>query len=102
MFNVIHPQSGLKADFYTTHNDEMDAWAFRNVRQYVFEKIVVRLVPPEYVILRKLEYYRAGGSDKRLRDIRAMLAVSGEIIDHAELNRWIELRTLQAEWKKVG
>ena len=30
--------------------------------------------PPEYVILRKLECYREGGSDKHLRDIRYMLA----------------------------
>jgi hypothetical protein len=61
-FNVIHPESGLKADFYTVRRDELDSWAFRNARQYTFEKTVIRLAPPEYVILRKLEYYREGGS----------------------------------------
>jgi hypothetical protein len=101
-FNVIHSQSGLKADFYTTGRDELDAWAFRNARKYDFEKIVVRLAPPEYVILRKLEYFREGGSEKHLRDIRAMLAVSGEMINRAELNSWIELRQLQPEWKKAN
>jgi hypothetical protein len=100
-FNVIHPESGLKADFYTVRRDELDSWAFRNARQYTFEKTVIRLAPPEYVILRKLEYYREGGSDKHLRDIRAMLAVSGEMINQVELNRWIELRQLQPEWKKA-
>jgi hypothetical protein len=100
-FNVVHPASGLKADFYTTGRDELDAWAFRNMREYPFEKIVVRLAPPEYVILRKLEYYREGGSEKHLRDIRAMLAVSGEMINHAQLNDWIEQRHLQAEWQKA-
>ncbi|HEV2329166.1 MAG TPA: hypothetical protein VGY56_10300 [Verrucomicrobiae bacterium] len=101
-FNIINPASGLKADFYITNRDELDAWAFRNARKYAFENIVVRLAPPEYVILRKLEFYREGGLEKHLRDIRAMLAVSGEIIDKAELNRWIEQRQLQSEWKKVG
>ena len=36
------------------------------------------LAPAEYVIVRKLEYYREGGSEKHLRDIRSMLAVSGD------------------------
>ena len=101
-FNVIHPGSGLKADFYTANRDELDGWAFRNVRQYNFENVVVRLAPPEYVIVRKLEYYREGGSDKHLRDIGAMLAVSGDMINRAELDEWIRRQKLETEWKKIS
>lgn len=101
-FNVIHPDSGLKADFYVASRDELDAWAFRNKRQYPFEKLAITLAPPEYVILRKLEFYREGGSDKHLRDIRAMLAVSGELINRQELDEWIRRRQLEAEWKKIN
>ena len=57
------------------------------------------LAPPEYVIVRKLEYYREGGSDKHLRDIRSMLAVSGGQLDRPSLNEWIEQRGLQNEWR---
>src|SRR6202040_3305628 len=32
-FNIIHSHSGLKADFYPATRDELDGWAFRNVRQ---------------------------------------------------------------------
>jgi hypothetical protein len=101
-FNVIHSGSGLKADFYTASRDELDAWGFRNVRQYTIEGFDIRLAPPEYVILRKLEFYREGGSEKHLRDIRAMLTVSKELIKHAELIDWIERRQLKAEWNKVS
>lgn len=100
-FNVIHSQSGLKADFYTANQDELHTWAFRNVRRYTIEGGSVRLAPPEYVIVRKLEYFREGGSEKHLRDIRSMFAVSGEHIDRAELERWIERRGLAAEWAKL-
>lgn len=31
-FNIIHADSGLKADFYTAGRDELHAWAFRNAR----------------------------------------------------------------------
>jgi hypothetical protein len=69
-FNVIHPESRLKADFHTASRDKLHAWAFRRARHYVFERTTIRLAPPEYVIVRKLEYFREGGSEKHLRDVR--------------------------------
>ena len=59
------------------------------------------LAPPEYVIVRKLEYYREGGSDKHLRDTRGMLHVSGAQIDHAALDEWFEKRGVREQWQKV-
>jgi hypothetical protein len=100
-FNVIHADSGLKADFYLAGRDELHAWAFRNVRQYAIGGRTIRLAPPEYVIVRKLEYFREGGSEKHLRDIRSMLAVSGDQMDAAALNDWIKNRGLEAQWKQV-
>ena len=101
-FNVMHMASGLKGDFFTANRDELHAWAFRNVRQYKIGETIIRLAPPEYVIVRKLEYFREGGSEKHLRDIRAMLNVSGDQINHADLNEWIQRQGVEAEWKKVG
>jgi len=60
------------------------------------------LAPPEYVILRKLEYYREGNAEKHLRDIRAILAVSGEQLDRSVLDEWIQRRGLAAEWRLVA
>ena len=48
-----------------------------------------------------LEYFRAGGSEKHLRDIRGMLAVSGEQMDQAELLEWVGRRGLETEWEKA-
>lgn len=62
----------------------------------------IRLAPPEYVILRKLEYHREGGSEKHLRDIRAMLAVSGDLLDRTALQDWIARLGLETEWKRVA
>jgi hypothetical protein len=101
-FNIIHTDSGFKADLYPAGRDELNAWAFRMRHQIEFEGESMNLAPPEYVILRKLEYFREGGSDKHLRDIRSMLGVSGEQMDHAALNKWIQKRSLEAEWKLVS
>ena len=59
------------------------------------------VAPPEYVILRKLEFYREGGSEKHLRDIRSMLDASPDAIDRAELERMIAERGLLDAWKKA-
>jgi hypothetical protein len=101
-FNLIHIGTGFKADVYPTGRDELNAWAFRLRRRVQFEGETVMLAPPEYVIVRKLEYYREGGSEKHLRDIRAMLAISGEQLDRAALTDWIQRRGVQSEWQLVS
>lgn len=101
-FNVIHADTALKADFFTANRDEFHAWAFRNLKQYTARGMAICLAPPEYVIVRKLEYFREGGSEKHLRDIRAMLNISGDQIDRAALDEWIRSRGVEAEWKRVA
>jgi hypothetical protein len=101
-FNLIHRDTGFKADLYPTGKDELNAWAFRGKRAVEFEGERVMLASPEYVIVRKLEYYREGHAEKHLRDIRAMLAVSGEQLDRPALNEWIQRRGLQSEWQQVS
>ena len=99
-FNVLHAESGLKADFYTAGREDLHAYAFRNARKYDTGENSISLAPPEYVIVRKLEYFREGGSEKHLRDIRAMLAVSGELLDRAALQEWISRLNLKTEWER--
>jgi hypothetical protein len=101
-FNVIHPESGLKADLYMANRDELQAWGFRNKKTYPVGRCVVTLAPPEYVIVRKLDSFREGGSDKHLRDIRSMVAISGDQIDYAALRDWVGRLGLQAQWDQVS
>jgi hypothetical protein len=48
----------------------------------------MHLAPIEYVMVRKLEYFQASGSDRHLRDIAMMLQVSGDLVDPAVLEEW--------------
>ena len=76
-------------------------WAFRHVQKYSIGSGEIKLAPPEYVIVRKLEYFREGGSDKHLRDIRGILNVSGPQINQAVLMEWVQWQGVKAEWDKV-
>ena len=100
-FNLIHHATGFKADFYPTGRDELNAWALRGKRSVEFEGENVTLASPEYVIVRKLEYFREGRAEKHLRDIRAILSMSGEQLDRSILNEWIQRRGLETEWRQV-
>jgi len=60
------------------------------------------VAPPEYVILRKLEYYREGGSEKHLRDISGMLEISLDQLDMAKIEERVRSFGLEKEWAQVA
>jgi hypothetical protein len=101
-FNIIHLETGFKADCYPVGNDPLHRWAMARRRRVEMFGEPVLLAPPEYVIVRKLEYFREGGSDKHLRDIRGMLDVSGDLIIVTELEAMIRDRHLGAAWQRVN
>ncbi len=58
------------------------------------------VAPPEYVIVRKLEFYREGAA-KHLADVRGVLEVSGESIDTASIDEWVERLGLEDQWDEL-
>ena len=98
-FNVIHIPTGLKADFYPSRRHPYWTWAWQHRRCETIAGQPAYFAAPEYVILSKLEFFREGGSDKHLRDIRGMLAVSGDSIDHAMLDGAVAELGLAAAFK---
>ena len=99
--NLIHHDSGFKADIYIAF-DELHRWALGHRRAVDIEGLRMSVAPVEYVILRKLEYFREGGSEKHLRDIRGMLEVSAPQIDHELLEQWIARLGLAAAWNRAA
>jgi hypothetical protein len=76
----------------------LHAWALAHRRRIDLGGGGAWIAPPEYVVLRKLEYLREGGSDKHVRDIRFVLAATA--IDRAFLEREIDRLDLAAEWRR--
>jgi elongation factor P hydroxylase len=98
MFNVIHHVTQFKADFYLTADDPLQHWALQHRRRIDLERDGIWVAPPEYVIVRKLEFLREGHSDKHVRDIRFILAATS--VDESFLDREVLQRSLQAEWER--
>jgi hypothetical protein len=101
-FNLIHHASGFKADVYLRSRSGPHAWAFTHRRRVGQGDDAMWLAPPEYVIARKLEYYREGRSDKHVRDIRAMLLALGpDGIDDEALMTLVRQLRVEQEWARV-
>ncbi len=101
-FNLIHHDTGFKADVYLAGRDPLHGFAMAHRKRAASAGGGFWVAPAEYVILRKLAWYREGGSEKHLRDIRSMLSVSGDALDRAVLQRWLETLGLEAEWQAVS
>ncbi len=101
-FHVIHPASGNKIDFMIARQD---AWGRSQISRRRREQILPGrpgyTAAPEDVIIAKLWYYQDGGSEKHLRDVAAMLQVSGDDIDREYINHWVQQLGFTEEWQAV-
>ena len=55
----------------------------------------------EDVIIKKMEYYREGGSEKHLRDITGVLKISGDRVDRAYISAWASKMGLDSIWAAI-
>jgi len=101
-FNLIHHKTGFKADLYLEGTDPLHRWALAGVRRTRVDDVDVALAPPEYVVLRKLQFFREGRSEKHLRDIRRMLEALGDGWDRAGLEAKVREEGLEGEWKEAS
>jgi len=91
-FNVIHPTSGLKIDFMVPTDDDFNRSRLSRGISIALDDLGHNAIfaSPEDAILKKLQYFREGGSEKHIRDIKGVLMIQGEAIDFDYLRIWAE------------
>lgn len=100
--NVIDQKTGFKIDIYPAGNDNLTVWGLEKKKKIELipnEKVWV--APPEYVILKKLTFFKEGGSQKHIEDIKGMLEVSGDQIDSSLIEKWASTLGLLDGWSLV-
>ena len=101
-FNLVHHATGYRADVYLRGKDTLRAWGLaRRRRLDLGEEGTMWVAPPEYVIVRKPEFHREGGSAKHLADGQGVLEVSGESVDTRSVNDWVERLGLGSQWAEA-
>lgn len=101
-FNIIHPSSGLKADVMVPSDSPFNRSRFTRTRTVKpspdFEAV---FSSPEDVILKKMEAYLEGGSEKHLRDIAGVLKISGEHLDRSYIEDWADRMGTAEVWEEI-
>ncbi len=101
-FNIIHPASGLKIDVMISKRDAFDKSRFSRIkRMRPLEDTEANFASPEDVIIKKMEYYNEGSSEKHIRDIMGMLKISGEMIDQEYISLWAKRLSLEDIWRAI-
>lgn len=101
-FNLIHPRSGLKVDFMIPSGNSFNASRFDRARRVCpVESFEASFSSPEDVILKKMEYYREGGSDKHLRDITGIFKILGEDLDTGYIDDWAGRLEVESIWQSL-
>ncbi len=97
--NIIHHETGFKADIYFTGKNNFQQWALSNAKKIDFYDEQLPIAPIEYVIIKKLEFYKEGNAQKHLRDIISILQNSKDIIDEKLLMNFLREFGLEKEWQ---
>ncbi|HAB52486.1 MAG: hypothetical protein A2W77_00700 [Nitrospinae bacterium RIFCSPLOWO2_12_39_16] len=101
-FNIIHPASGLKIDVIIKKDTPFDESRFKRGRRiHPAESYHANFSSPEDVIIKKMEFYKEGESEKHLRDITGILKISGDIVDRGYITEWARLLNLTEIWDAV-
>ncbi|MSR56598.1 MAG: hypothetical protein EXS05_02860 [Planctomycetaceae bacterium] len=101
-FNIIHPASGLKVDGIIPKDDDFErSRQQRGVRLPVVESVEAMFASAEDVIIRKMQYFQAGGSDKHLRDIAGVLKIQGDRIDRRYIVEWSDRLAVRDVWELI-
>jgi hypothetical protein len=101
-FNIIDPSSGLKIDVIIKKNTSFDNSRFRRKKRLLpSETYEADFAAPEDVIIKKMEYYHEGGSEKHLRDIAGILKISSESVDLNYVSDWANRLGLTDIWALI-
>ena len=93
----------MKIDVFSDKRDEVaKSQIERSRRLPALPGFTASFSPAEELIVKKMQYYQLGGSDKHLRDVRAMLDISGADIDVGRIQDWVDRLGLGDVWGMVS
>lgn len=101
-FNIVWTSLGVKADIMVFRGAPFDESRLARARRVQLPDVgTIMVSAPEDVILKKLEFFREGGSDKHLRDITSMIRISGDQFDWPYIEAWALRLGVVKEWRMI-
>jgi hypothetical protein len=100
-FNVIETASGWKADLMIRKDRPFSIEEFARRQPADLLGTPTFVASAEDLVIAKLEWAGAGQSDRQLRDVAAILAISGDGLDYPYIERWVSALGLDEAWSQL-
>lgn len=102
MFNVLLLESGWKVDLILCKDRPFSRSEFERRIRVDLAGVPVWMATAEDTIVAKLEWAKAGESERQLRDVSGILEMAGRRLDHAYIERWIGALGLHDVWSRIA
>jgi hypothetical protein len=102
MFNVVSLESGWKIDLILRKDRAFSRAEFDRRIRVDLAGLEVWMATAEDTIVAKLEWAKAGESERQLRDVEGILSRVGDRLDQAYVDRWVEGLGLSEQWRRVA
>jgi predicted phage tail protein len=101
MFNVIDQQTGWKLDLIIRKARPFSVEELARRTKATIDGIDVDTATAEDTIIAKLEWAKAGASERQLEDISAILRLRGDTLDRLYIGRWVDELELREQWVRA-
>jgi len=89
-FNIFHPETGIKVDFWMVKKDEFEESKFKRKKEIVIGSQKISLISPEDLILNKLLWNKKIISERHAKDCEGILKIQESKLDYDYLKHWAE------------
>lgn len=100
-FNVIDFATGWKLDLIVRKSRAFSRREFERRLIVDFEGMRLVVATPEDVIIAKLEWAKAGGSQRQIEDVAGLLRICAGELDREYLRHWVGELELDREWSEA-
>jgi hypothetical protein len=101
MFNVIEMSSAWKLDLIIRKARPFSIEEMGRREAVTILDTAVKIATAEDTIISKLEWSKAGGSERQLEDVAGILRVRAGHIDLVYVQRWVDELGLDAQWQRA-
>ena len=97
LFNIIDLRTGWKLDLIIQKLSPFELEKFQRRIKANYNGITLYIATAEDVVISKLEWSKAGESERQIRDVAGILRVRSDL-DRQYIEHWIATLGLQAQW----
>ena len=98
MFNIVDLATGWKIDFIFRKSRQFSLAEFERRTIVEFEGMHLPIATAEDVLIAKLEWAKAGESQRQIEDAAGILRVRSGNLDEAYIERWVQQLGLEKQW----